>query len=98
MDEHQYPSKKESQRTIRVAHLNVEGLTRAKSDIISRIFKDTDVLALQEPHIPENETRRLKIPGFNMIDYKGHAKHGFATYINQNYKEQHINHTQLAYL
>lgn len=98
MDEHQYPSKKESQRTIRVAHLNVEGLTRAKSDIISRIFKDTDVLALQETHIPENETRRLKIPGFNMIDYKGHAKHGLATYINQNYKEQHINHTQLAYL
>jgi hypothetical protein len=26
-----------------------------------------------------------------MIDYKGHAKHGLATYINQNYKEQHIN-------
>lgn len=26
-----------------------------------------------------------------MIDYKGHAKHVLATYINQNYKEQHIN-------
>jgi len=63
-------------------HLNVEGLTRAKSDIISRIFKDTDVLALQETHVPKNETRGLKIPGFNMIDYKGHAKHELATIKN----------------
>jgi len=75
MDEQKYNSKKESQRTIRVAHLNVKGLTRDNADSIGRMFKDTDVLALREIHVPENETRRLKIPGFNIIDYKGHAKH-----------------------
>lgn len=35
---------KESQRTIRLVHLNVEGLTRAKSDILGKMFKDADVL------------------------------------------------------
>lgn len=26
-----------------------------------------------------------------MVDYKGHAKHGMATYVNLNFREQHIN-------
>lgn len=81
IDKPKYPKEKGSQRTIRVAYLNVEGLTRAKSVILSKMFKDTDILALQETHVPENETRRLKITGFNMVDYKGHTKHGLATYI-----------------
>jgi hypothetical protein len=85
-----YPSKKESLRSIRVVHLNVEGLTRAKSEILSKTFKDADVLALQETYVPEGESSRLKIPGFNMIDYIGHRKHGLATYVNQNIEETNV--------
>ncbi|VVC34569.1 Endonuclease/exonuclease/phosphatase [Cinara cedri] len=52
------------------------------------MFKDADVLAIQETHVPSDKTSRLRVPGFNMVDYKGHAKHGLATYVNQNTKEQ----------
>jgi len=85
-----YPSNKESQRTITVIHLSIEGLTRAKSDFLSKMFKDVDVLALQETHVPDGETRRLKISGFNMIDYRGHHKHGLATYVNKNIEETNV--------
>lgn len=72
-------------------HLNIEDLTRAKFNILSKMFKYADVLALQETHVLEDETRRLIIPGFNMVDYKEHVKHRRTTYINQNIKEQHVN-------
>jgi len=85
-----YPSKKESLRSIRIVHLDVKSLTIAKSVILSKTIKDTDILALQETHVPEGETSRLKIPGFNMIDYIGHRKHGLATYVNQNIEETNV--------
>lgn len=40
--------------------------------------------------MPEGEIIRLKIPGFNMIDYIGHRKHGMATYVNQNIEETNV--------
>lgn len=40
--------------------------------------------------MPEGETSRLKIPGFNMIDYIGHRIHGLATYVNQNIEETNV--------
>lgn len=70
--------------------LNVEGLTKSKSEIMGKIFQGTDVLAKQETHIPEGKTKRLSIPGFRLIDYIGHNKHGIATYVNQQIDQQLI--------
>lgn len=38
--------------------------------------------------MPEGETKRQTIPGFRMIDYIGHNKHGPATYVNQRINQQ----------
>jgi len=75
-----------------VIHSNIEGLTRTKFDILSKIFKDVGMLALQETHVPEGEASRLKNPGFSMIDYTGHHKHGLATYVNH----QNIHETKMV--
>lgn len=45
-EEHKHLNNKESERTIRVVHLNIEDLTRAKFKIFSKIFNHADVLAL----------------------------------------------------
>lgn len=70
--------------------MNTEGLTRAKSEILSKMFNDIDVIALQETHVPDGETRRLNITGFNLIDYKSHHKHGLATYVNHKVEETNV--------
>jgi len=41
------------------------------------------VLALQATHVQDRETRHLKIPGFNIIDYRGHHKYRLSPYVNQ---------------
>lgn len=42
-------------------------------------------------YIPDGETRRLKIPGFRLIDYIGHPRHGLATYVNQKVEDRLVN-------
>uniref|UniRef100_H3A4H6 Endonuclease/exonuclease/phosphatase domain-containing protein n=1 Tax=Latimeria chalumnae TaxID=7897 RepID=H3A4H6_LATCH len=52
-----------------LCQLSVEGLSRAKSDVIARLLKDhnINILALQETHVAEADSPRLKIPGFILI-------------------------------
>ncbi|KAL4092463.1 hypothetical protein QTP88_026964 [Uroleucon formosanum] len=57
-------------------------LSRAKAEIIAQTFKDADIIALQETHVPDDKTNRLKINGFQLINFSGHPKHGIATYVN----------------
>jgi exonuclease III len=68
----------------------VEGLTKSKSEIMAEIFQGADILTIQETHIPEGGTKRLSIPGFRSMDYKGHNKHGIVTYVNQQIDQQII--------
>jgi len=70
--------------------MNVEGLTKSKAKILSNIFKEIDVLTIQETYVPEGETKRLAISGFRMIDFIGHNKHGLATYIDQRLNQQTV--------
>lgn len=70
---------------VNIAQQNVEGLTRAKADILSKMFADVDVLAIKETHVPDGETNHLKINGFDLLNHADHNKHGLATYINQNW-------------
>jgi hypothetical protein len=74
----------------KIAQINVEGLTRAKADILGKIFGDMDVFVLQETHIPDGETNRLKINDFYLVHHIGHNKHGLATYVSQNKSFQDI--------
>lgn len=84
-----YPINKVPHRTIKVVHLNIKGLTKVKFYILRKLFKDTDVITLQKTHIPESETKRLKNPIFNMVDYKGHHKHKLAMYVSQKIEDQY---------
>lgn len=68
---------------IKIAQLNVEGLTRAKAEIKSKTFSEIDILTLQETHVLEEETNHLKISGFDIVSCIGHNKHGLGTYIYQ---------------
>jgi hypothetical protein len=72
------------ENNFKIAQINLEGLTRAKADILGKRFVDMDVLVLQETHIPDGETNRLKINGFNLVHHIGHNKHDLATYVSQN--------------
>lgn len=72
------------ENNFKIAQINVEGLTRAKADILGKRFVDIDVLVLQETNIPDGETNRLKINGFDLVHHIGYNKHGLATYVSQN--------------
>lgn len=72
-------------------HLNAKGLTRAKSDVFRKVFMDADVLALQEIHVTSDKVSRLRVRGFNMVDYKGHGKYWLAIYASQNVRGKNIN-------
>jgi exonuclease III len=74
---------KESKRNTRIVQINVEGLTKSKTEIIGNMFKNADVLTLQETHIPEDKSKQLQISGFHLIDFIGHNKHGIATFVNE---------------
>lgn len=41
------------ENNFKIAQINVEGLTRAKAEILGKRFGDMDVLVLQETHIPK---------------------------------------------
>jgi len=74
---------------IKVAQINVESLTRAKADILSKIFTDIYVLVIQQIHVPKKETICFKIIGFYMINYIGEKNGGLSIYINQKKYSHH---------
>lgn len=51
------------ENNFKIAQINVEGLTRAKADILGKKIGDMDVLALQETHVFDGEMNHLKING-----------------------------------
>jgi exonuclease III len=75
--------KASTDNNIKIVQINVESLTKSKANIINKLFPDADILAIQETHVPEGETNRLRIDGFHMVNYIGHRRHGLATYINK---------------
>lgn len=65
---------------LRMCHVNVEGFSRAKGEIIAKIATDgkVSILALQETHLTDMNEWKLKIPGFTIVNSKGHDKFGLA--------------------
>lgn len=51
-------NKKDSNNNLRIVQLNVEDIMKSKAEIISQIF--SNVLILQETHVPIDQTNRYK--------------------------------------
>ena len=76
--------------SITVLHLNVEGLTKAKTSIIEHLTqarKSTAIL-LQETH--KSESSRLKIRGFTLAASTKSDIHGIATSLGALQGGQHL--------
>src|ERR1700759_525854 len=65
-----------------IMQLNVEGLSASKRDIISAICtrENIDVTCLQETRVSTDKSSLFMIPGYDLLSYNLHAKHGHATY------------------
>ena len=70
---------------LQICQLNIEGISRDKSEYLTRILKDNaiDILVLQETHTLNDEDllRRGKIAGFSVIAALHHRAYGLATYV-----------------
>ncbi|KAJ2950833.1 hypothetical protein O0L34_g9105 [Tuta absoluta] len=70
--------------SVRVLQLNIEGISRTKSECLSRLLHDQeiDIVLLQETHTADitHLTRRGNIPGFELITATYHAKYGTAIF------------------
>lgn len=73
---------------VRILQLNVEGLSKAKSDQLSRILieNNIDVAVIQETHVATVEGIRSRgtLPGYCLIGVTYHQTYGTATYIRSN--------------
>lgn len=74
--------------SLRICQVNVEGMSRAKGEYLSKLSVDenVDVLVIQETHtetLAQMESRG-KIEGFNLIGVEFSRVHGIATYAKQN--------------
>lgn len=71
--------RQELKKYFRIIQLNVEGMLKAITEIIAQTFKVADIIVLQETHVPDDKTNRLKVNGFQLIHFSGYPKHGTAT-------------------
>lgn len=63
---------------------------KSKAEIISQIFNNADVLIVKETHVPVDQTNRLKIDRFQLVNFSGHFKHSTVTFINQNWDPRYV--------
>lgn len=69
---------------LRVCHLNIEGISKDKCEILTKIMtsNNVDVIALQEAHTTDktNFQKRGYIAGYTLIEAINHKQYGIATY------------------
>ncbi|KAE9532084.1 hypothetical protein AGLY_010286 [Aphis glycines] len=77
--------------TLRICQINIEGISRSKSDYISRILREqnVDIVAIQETHTQDKTqlNTRGKIHGYSIIGATFHRSYGIATYARNNLDE-----------
>ncbi|XP_061716612.1 uncharacterized protein LOC133524543 [Cydia pomonella] len=88
------PSTRDVGPSVRICQLNIEGISRSKSDCLSRIINnlDIDVVLLQETHAA-NElqlTRRGELAGYNLVAATYHAQYGTATYVHHSISQSTV--------
>ena len=71
---------------LRILQLIVEGLSATKRSVISVIAgkQDIDIICLQETHVDKDKASLFSIPGFDLVSYVLHPKHGRAMYVRGN--------------
>src|SRR5206468_9274274 len=71
---------------LRILQLNVQGLSATKSSVISFIEdkQHIDIIYLQETHVDKDKASLFSIPGFDLVSYVLHPKHGRAMYVRGN--------------
>lgn len=73
--------------TSRICQINVEGMSRSKSEFLSKFLAEMnlDVLLIQETHASsmENLNARGKIVGYDVIAAEHSSAHGIAIYVKQ---------------
>lgn len=81
-------------QTLKLCQLNIEGISRSKSDHLSRVLceNNVDLVLIQETHtINEEELqKRGKIHGYSMIGATYDSVYGVATYARNNL--EHVHH------
>lgn len=80
--------------SVGICHLSIEGISRAKSDYLSRLMSDenVDLVVLQETHTKSSEDlfSRAKICGFKILSALNHPKYGIATLIKNEISDAEI--------
>uniref|UniRef100_A0A1B6H1M2 Endonuclease/exonuclease/phosphatase domain-containing protein n=1 Tax=Cuerna arida TaxID=1464854 RepID=A0A1B6H1M2_9HEMI len=59
---------------LNICHLNIEGMSRSKSECLSNILiqHQVDILALQETHVEDHEnSAKSNIPGYRLVEAIG---------------------------
>lgn len=73
---------------IRVCHFNIEGISRAKCQVLHRLLKenDIDLVAIQETHAESKDqlSSRGNIPGYDLLGATYDRAYGVATYVRAN--------------
>jgi exonuclease III len=76
---------------LRICHLNIEGISKIKCEILSKIMisNNVDVIALQETHTTdEADLQKLKyIAGYTLIGAINYKQYGIVSY-TKNYIER----------
>lgn len=74
--------------SVRFCQINIEGISYAKSQYISKLLKDDDIdiVAIQETHCESEQElqKRGKIPGYELLGATYHRAYGAATYVKSN--------------
>lgn len=79
---------------IRIFQLNVESISRAKCDYLSKVLMENniDVVVLQETHVANEEQFRTRgrITGYTALGVTYHEAYGVATYIRNNIRNAEL--------
>lgn len=86
--------------SLRICQLNVEGLSRAKCEVLSKILREhkIDIATIQETHVG-NETdlkSRGKLPGYEILGATYHHIYGCLTYIRSNIENARLVSTNIS--
>lgn len=70
---------------LRVLQINIEGISRSKSDFLSKLAleNDVDVICIQETHASDQSQLRSRgnIPGYKLLGATYHQSYGTATFV-----------------
>lgn len=76
--------------SVRICQLNIEGMSRAKGECLSRLLRggQVDIALIQGTHIADEQLKtRGKVPGYSIIGATFHHTYSIATYAKSSLKD-----------